>query len=179
MVESAGAFGPWFEWGMSPQRTETAVKPDPRLLAYQAECKRIFEGLRVINFALIDKIGIPIRDSSLGDGLILRETFQERDPFNRRKLSLMAFLITPTAIFEVGPLTSKALERAEGAQINFRLERLMFGSKKMRITDLFCESDRDGFWDVEKFSSIIKQSVKTAATKVGPEEYILKRISLS
>ena len=104
MVESTGAYGPWFEWQRSKLKSAGEVQPDSNRLAYQKECQRIFMGLSVMNHAMEDGIGIRVNTPEMGDGLILKETFKDWDVTYRDQLVLNAFLVTSNAVFKINNL---------------------------------------------------------------------------
>lgn len=191
MVESAGVYGPWFEWrrGGEPQPTreqllvlsdEDLAFKDIRLylerFEYRKECQRIFSRLSILNHAMEDAVGIRVNTPSIGDGLILRETFEERDLACRNKLNLMAFLISPNAVYKVGPLTPKALEKTEKAEVGFRLKRLELVSDRIRLRDIFLDNKRS---DAELLDTVIRRSVEAAKKKIGPQEYFANIIRLN
>lgn len=183
MIESAGAYGPWFEWKRfgepKPTREQLLtlsdhdlVIKDPNLylqrFAYRKECQRLFQGLSIMNHAMEKGVGIQVNGSSLGDGLILRETFKERDSTHRGKTNRTAFLITKGAIFKIVNLTPKALEKADKAEVNFRLSRLALVSDKIKLRDIFLDDRPE---DAELFDKAIRQSIEAAGKKIGPQEY--------
>jgi len=121
-----------------------------------------------MNCAMEDGIAIPVNTPSLGDGLILRETFKEEDVNNRDKLVLKAFLMTKNAVYKINNLTPKALEKAEKAQVQCRLKRLEWVSDRIWIRDILLDDKRE---DAEMLDIIIKRSIETAKKKVGTQEY--------
>lgn len=192
MRETAGVYGPWFEWkrqGESlPTREQLLSLSDQdlalkdirlylRRFEYRKECQRIFSGLSVINYAMNNGIGICVNTPAWGDGLILRETFKENNNISwKNKLTLNAFLVTANAVFKIGNLTPKALEKAEKAEVGFRLKRLAMVSDKIRLRDIFLDDKPS---DGDLLDSVIRRSIETAKKKVGPQEYIANLASLN
>ena len=129
-----------------------------------------------MNYALEDKVGIRVNTPSLGDGLILRSTFEERDLAYRDKFVRKALLVTNSAVFKVGPLTPQALEKAEKAEVSWRLMRLALVSDKIGLEDIFF---RDNFWDGELLNRTIRRSVKPATANIDTEEYRAKLVGLN
>lgn len=191
MVESAGVYGPWFEWERfgKPQSTREQllalgdhdlILKDPNLYfqrdGYRKECQRIFQGISLMIYAMEEGIGIQVNDPSLGDGLILRETFEERDPAHRGKFVRTAFLVTKGAVFKIRNLAPRALEKTEKARVDFRLIRLRLVSDKIIFRDIFLDDKPE---DGTLLHRVIKQSVETAKKKVGPQEYAANLARLS
>ena len=182
MIESAGAYGVWFErrrFGPHPTRQQLLsltdqdlVDGDPKLYVqrfkYRDECQRLFTGLSVMNYAMEDGIGIRVSTSSFGGGLILREVFEEREDFKNKPVHT-AFLITRNAIFKIKNLTPQALAKAEKAKLDFRLSRLKLVSDKIRLRDIFLDEKRE---DAELLERVIRQSIEAAKKKVGSQGYV-------
>lgn len=185
MVESAGAYGPWFEWKgfKEPKPTrrqllvlgdQNLVDKDPRLylerLAYRKECQRIFRGLSITNFTLGERIAIPVNTPSLGDGLLLRETFEEK-PAPWMKPQRKAFLITENTIFKVGPLTPSALGKAEKAVKEARLKRLELACPRSTLRDVLIDNDEQ---DGARLKMVVRKSFEKVAQAMDPQERAAK-----
>lgn len=189
MIESAGAYGIWFErrrFEPQPTRIQLLTLNDQDLVdknaklyvqrfAYRKECQRLLNGLSVMNYAMEGRIAIRVNTPSLGDGLILREVFEEQEDFKNKPVRT-AFLITSQAIFKIRNLTPQALAKAEKAELDFRLSRLKLVSNKIEIRDIFLDDKRE---DAELLERIIRQSIEVAKKKVGQQQYAANLASLN
>ena len=168
--QSTGVYGLWYEQNQNMITEEEW----PKILAksegqerkiYAQECKRIYYEVALNNIALNNKIAINVTLEKQ-HGLILRQTFTEKNPVGKKEL--YTFLILEDSILKVGPLTPKSLEKAEKADVDYRLSRLKMINEELSAVDLF---DRNNLRDANRFASIIKESFSEALKNEGYLSY--------
>jgi len=160
-------FGIWFEQdrrGVTSQDKD--LHAEVQQLLYQHECKRFYNNLTSYNNLLNGCVGIEVKTLNEGSGLILRDTFEERDTSGNKRR--WAFILFPDSISVIGPLTPKSLEKAEGAHPEWRLARLALTNEELTISDLF---DLESESIAGRLQSVIKASVENARREYFETRY--------
>jgi len=173
MLEFAGAFGTWFE-PPKDKMVPLIPLPDPERKAHESWCYELFEELTKINSRLGENVAIRVNSPNLGDGLILRETFKKiRGDEN---LDTKAFLITQKAVYKIGPLTPTALEKAEKADVGFRLNKLQLTNPRSSLNIISSHGFKYSE-DGSMFQRRINGSILNAQEKTGVNDNSLSMIS--